>query len=849
MRQETEFSTQLRYLRPPQNSAIWLVAIVGLSLSLAALVLIQQQLEAHKMLDFDWVAHNRIRAVSHGLDNNLIAIATLRDHIASSDSVDPTGFKMFAETLIERYPGIETLAWVAAEEDAPEGENPGGRYPVLHVVPERGEVIQTGFDLGTLSRFAETLARAGETGMLAVSGRIAYPGEKSNTEYGFMVASPVFSRQLGGGESAPVHARLKGFAVGFVKLGLLARAAISLLEPRGVEVLILDETAPPPERFLAFYGSRLSPGRVGETDYLAWLEDETESKVKERVPLVDREFTIVCGRTPLFRSAEAFQQSPWIVLVAGLLFTVLLSFYLARIRENLRVRLAMEDQLMEREELFRQMTETVDEAFWATDASGGKLLYLSPAFGTILGAKDDEPLATSLLSAAYAEDRPMLAAELERAGREGSDTEVVYRIERADGALRWVRTRGFAVRDPAGLVYRLVGFTEDITERKLADEALRDSEAKLRDLFQHAPDIIMTVDKKGKVLLMNRSIPSLPAERAIGRSSLALMPKEFRKWFMKALKKVFRKGVIRQFEYSADDGTYWEGRIVPITGEQGVVTAAIVIAADVTEKRNLEAQALSNARLASIGVLAAGVAHEINNPNNAIQFNATLISRAWHDIMPILEEYCEENGDFSLGGLNFSEARESFPGLISEIGRNSDRIRRIVQNLKHMSRQDTGTLTESVDIQQVLEATVMILHNQIQKFTDLCDVSIPDDLPPLQGNSQQLEQVFINILLNALQSLPDRSRGVFIRGGFDADNNLMWVSIRDEGRGISERDMGRLTEPFFTTRTDTGGTGLGLSISRSIVERHGGTMGFQSTRGSGTEVTVRLPLTHKELGG
>jgi PAS domain S-box-containing protein len=281
----------------------------------------------------------------------------------------------------------------------------------------------------------------------------------------------------------------------------------------------------------------------------------------------------------------------------------------------------------------------------------------------------------------------------------------------------------------------MVGFVEDITERKLADEALRDSEAKLRDLFQHSPDIIMTVDKEGKILLMNRSTPVLPAERAVGHNSLALMPREFRKWFRKALKKVFRKGAMRKFEYSADDGTYWEGRIVPIRSGEGPVTAAMVIAGDVTEKRNLEAQALRNARLASIGVLAAGVAHEINNPNNAIQFNGSLISRAWKDITPILGEYFQENGDFVLGGLSYSEARDSFPRLLSEITRNSDRIRRIVQNLKHMSRQDTGDLMEYVDIQHVLEATVMILHNQIQKFTDVCSLEVPDGLPAVRGNS------------------------------------------------------------------------------------------------------------------
>ncbi len=855
----------------PKNSTIWLVAIVGLSISFAALLLTREQLEAHMMLDFEWVAHNRVRALSHGIDNSMLAVTTLQDHVIASGGVDGEEFRMFAESLLDRYRGVQSLMWAplvkAAERDRFEAsieqdkkdfrisESSGHfemviaaeraeYYPVIHVVPKQDDSIPAGFDLGSIPTFAETLSRASNQGQMEVSGRIAYLAPQGGIEYGFMVASPVFSRNTQAQTADQHRSSLSGFVVGFFRLSNLANAAISLLEPRGVEILILDESAPINERFLHFYNSRLSPRSIGPDDYEEWWNNPEESKVAERVQVADRQLAIICGRTDLFRSAAAFQEGPWIVLVAGLLLTLLLSFYLVRIRENIRQRSAMELQLMEREELFRQMTETVDEAFWATAANSGELLYLSPAYGKILGIADGVR-RPSLLDAVYPEDRQMLAEALQRIDREVDDTEVIHRIQRADGVLRWVRTRGFAVHDLDGEIFRLVGFMEDITERKLADEALRESEAKLRDLFQQSPDIIMTVDAQGKVLLMNRSVPALPAERAVGRNSLALMPRDFRKWFRKALKKVFRKGATRQFEYSADDGTYWEGRIVPICSAEGPVTAAMVIAGDVTEKRNLEAQASRNARLASIGVLAAGVAHEINNPNNAIQFNASLVSRAWHDITPILLEYYQENGDFALGGLPFSTSKDSFPRLISEITRNSDRIRRIVQNLKHMSRQDTGEMTGIVDIQQVLEEAVMILHNQIQKFTDVCTLEVPDGLPAVRGNSQQLEQVFINVLLNALQALPDRTKGVHITAGLDANEEALWVSIRDEGHGISERDLGRLTEPFFSTRTDVGGTGLGLSISRSIIERHTGSISFESVLGSGTTVTIRTPAIHQ----
>jgi hypothetical protein len=307
------------------------------------------------------------------------------------------------------------------------------------------------------------------------------------------------------------------------------------------------------------------------------------------------------------------------------------------------------------------------------------------------------------------------------------------------------------------------------------------------------------------------------------------------------LKKVFRKAKTQKFQYATEDSQIWEGRIVPIQSD-GAVTAAMVVATDVTERRNLEQQALRNARLASVGVLAAGVAHEVNNPNNAIAFNASLIARAWQDVNPILREYAEENGDFSVAGISFSEAEETFPELLSEISHNADRIKRIVENLKHMARQDTGRLTERVDIQQVLEATMMVLHNQIQKHTDLCTLEVPDGLPPVKGNSQQLEQVFINVLLNALQSLPDRHYGVRVRVRLSEAKEKLEITCADEGKGISERDLGRLTEPFFTTRFDQGGTGLGLSITRSIIERHGGSLRFESELNKGTTVTIKLPV-------
>jgi PAS domain S-box-containing protein len=850
-----------------EHRAIWLVAIVGLSLSLAALWLIRQQLDAHKLLDFEWVTHNRIRAINNGVDNGLLAVTSIRDFYMASGDVGPKEFQLLAESQLKRYHGIQMLMWISrtgqGERVRPQptqdisGE--GGsvqqhpRYFTLNSVASRAEHFyvanivpqqEAKFDLSSDPDLVKLLEQARNSGRMAASGPIEIMTEGGKTEFGFMAGLPVYPRLADVDTPGKQREPPLGFVVGLFKLNELVSESIALLEPRGVEILLVDGTAASDQQFLYFYSSRLAPRDVNSINYLDWLNREEKVRVSEIIQVADREWNIICGQTDTFRSAEAFQKGPWAVMITGLLFTMLISFYLVHIKKNTEERMAMQQQLAEREELFRQMTETVDEVFWAITADATMLLYLSPAYETIFGVSSGQQDQQGLLilNSLSQSDQSWLMKALEQIRRSNTVQELIHRVNREDGSTRWVRTRGFPVNDERGEVYRIVGFIEDITEKKLADEALKESEAKLRDMFQQSPDIIMTVDERGKILLMNRSIPELPAERAIGRNSLALMPYGFRKWFRRGLKNVFRKGASPQFEYSADDGTFWEGRIVPIRAD-GPVTAAMVIASDVTEKRSLEIQAQRNARLASIGVLSAGVAHEINNPNNAINFNAGLVSRAWGDIEPILAEYFEEQGDFALGGLAYSEARDTFPQLLSEITRNSERIRSIVQNLKHMARQGTGKLTEDVDIQQVLESTLMILHNQIQKYTDVCTLDVPDGLPRVKGNSQQLEQVFINVLLNALQALPERSHGIFISAGFNPDTDNLEIKVRDEGCGISERDLGRLTEPFFTTRTDAGGTGLGLSITRSIMEKHGGNLTFESEPGKGTTVSIRIPST------
>jgi signal transduction histidine kinase len=252
--------------------------------------------------------------------------------------------------------------------------------------------------------------------------------------------------------------------------------------------------------------------------------------------------------------------------------------------------------------------------------------------------------------------------------------------------------------------------------------------------------------------------------------------------------------------------------------------------------------------MASLGTIVSGVAHEVNNPNNLIMFNAPMILSAWDDAVPVLEAYFRENGDFSLGGLPYPEMREVVPRLARGISGASLRIKGIVGNLKDFARQDGTKRHAPVRINDVVRTAVAILNHEIIKATHRFDMELGEGIPPVMGSEQQLEQVVINLLNNALQSLPSNQRGIRVSTRQAPETGEVEVCVADEGVGMTLEVMERIKEPFFSTRLDSGGLGLGVSICRSIVQAHKGTLDFVSEEGKGTRAVVRLPVIGDTIG-
>ncbi len=266
-----------------------------------------------------------------------------------------------------------------------------------------------------------------------------------------------------------------------------------------------------------------------------------------------------------------------------------------------------------------------------------------------------------------------------------------------------------------------------------------------------------------------------------------------------------------------------------------------------TNEMALQQQQLIQAdKMTSLGTLVSGVAHEINNPTGLILFNLPLLEKVYQAAEATLEERYQQQGDFFIGGLKYSVLREESAQMFSEMQDGATRIKRIVDDLKDFARKDSSELTETVSLNTVVQAAVRLVDNSIKQATGHFILHCCEPLPTFKGNSQRIEQVIINLLLNACQALSSPDQGIFIRTYRDEKADEIVLEVKDEGVGIAAEQLAHLTDPFYTTKREQGGTGLGLSISAGILEEHQGRLRFNSELGVGTAVSLHLPIHRKD---
>ena len=388
-----------------------------------------------------------------------------------------------------------------------------------------------------------------------------------------------------------------------------------------------------------------------------------------------------------------------------------------------------------------------------------------------------------------------------------------------------------------------------IAERMGVELSLQESEQRFRSLVEATTDMVWEIDMKGiytYVSPKSKELLGYAPEELVGKGPTEFMSEEDVEGTRLFLEELSRT----QLPFSAYESivTNKDGlRVVvetggvPIFDPDGTLLGYRGTDRDITEKIRSKEQMFQAAKMVSLGTLVSGVAHEINNPITSIMLNSPILQKVWNRVSPVLDEYCKENGDIMIDNTSYFQLRERVPVLLSDINEGTKRVKNIVDELKNFAQLRPSELSDNVDINEVVEKAVGLVSNLIKKATGQFQAHYAIGIPRFKGNSQHIEQVVINLIINACEALPDKDHAVTVSTAYDQKFNRVVLKVADQGEGILPEVFNQISDPFFTTKRNMGGTGLGLTISSKIIEDHGGTIDFDSSPGKGTLATVAVP--------
>lgn len=452
-----------------------------------------------------------------------------------------------------------------------------------------------------------------------------------------------------------------------------------------------------------------------------------------------------------------------------------------------------------------------------------RILYVNRRAAEIIGNSREELIGRLPWSMLREQDRPTVRALIERpTGAPPASMELV--VERPDG--KSVPIELAATRLSSTIGELSFGYFRDVTVERDVVTALRRSEARFRFLVESAPDGVVIL-KRGMIVFMNPKAALLlgvgSVDKALGRPIAAFLPPEDAALARDRITAMLREGV--EFPPSEYGVIADRARVVEIKSvacEWDGEPAVLAFARDVTERKAIQRRLVESDRLAALGTLAAGVAHEINNPLTYAQLSAQQLAR-------LLETT----------GLP-DDTLEVLRGYLEDVGHGIARVASITQSLRSFVKEDADA-PGPVDLDLVVTRALRMVDNDLRHAARLVREVAP--LPAVVGNAARLEQVFVNVLINAIKALPPDPKDPHeIHVAVEHVGARVTVTIRDTGCGIPAGLRSRIFEPFFTTRDVGHGMGLGLSVSKTIVEKLGGEIEVDSIENVGTTVRVHVPV-------
>lgn len=518
---------------------------------------------------------------------------------------------------------------------------------------------------------------------------------------------------------------------------------------------------------------------------------------------------------------------------------------LLSIIRDISARKRAEEALRESEERYHRITVAVTDYIFTVFIENGNVVKTvhGPACIAVTGYATEEFAADPYLwiTMVVPEDHDHVEKHASSVLTDKDPDAIEHRIRRKDGAVRWVLNTPVPHRDSSGTLISYDGLISDITERKLAETALKESEERYRAVVDTATDAIITIDMKGRIIFGNTAASALfgySAEEMLGQPLSMLMPEKYRREHDLGLARVVSGGESHVIGKTIEvlglrkDGSEFPMELSLARWQTGNDMFFTGIIRDITEHKLLEEKIIEAQKMDSIGNLAGGVAHDFNNMLASIMGYSSLLLMNETDVKR--KKYLES------------------------IVKSSERASKLTQQLLAFGRKGKN-LNQAININTIADEVYKMIERTISKEIIL-EKRLAEDIYTIDGDPSQITHVIMNLCVNAKEAIPDSGTIIVETGNITIDNTTakrypnvhpgeyVVLSISDSGSGISEEVRKQLFEPFFTTKKDGNikGTGLGLAVVYGIVHAHKGFIDLETEVGKGTTFYVYFPRGEKK---
>lgn len=464
---------------------------------------------------------------------------------------------------------------------------------------------------------------------------------------------------------------------------------------------------------------------------------------------------------------------------------------------------------------FRLIAENMRDIVGLLD-DNGLFTYVSPSYKEVIGYDLSETVGYSPFQFVHPEDRELISGQFYKMFKDHSQLTVEYRYLCKDGSYVWLESHGIPVTENESLKHAIV-ISRNITKRKQTEEKLRKSESKYRIILEHSNDLICVVDLEGNYKYASPSYKKIlgyDPESMVGQNVFTYIHEDDKKMAEEIVERLFTTKEPFTIPYhkvsKSGQAVLFEGKGMAVLNQHGEPESIVFISRDITEKRKVEEYMRNYEKLSVLGELAAGVAHEIRNPLTSIKGFFKLLT----------EKECDQ------------QDQEYQIVIMEELSR----IEQIVNEFMALARPQAVHLKESADIVQLLKDTVILLNPEAALKNVHIDLQFDSDGSYIECEKNQMKQVFINVMKNAIEAMPNG--GTLKIMGQEKELVSYQLTFEDNGTGIDEHRLKKLGTPFFTTKEK--GIGLGLTISNKIITDHKGQFKMESEIGKGTRVMITL---------